>query len=313
MNQTSIFSNTKQLSLQINGSNHKTCAEGYRFGFIGMEKDNDTYGEGNAFDFGARIYDARLGRWLSCDPLANKYPHTSPFVYSLNTPIGAYDPDGKRVCFIAGAGNDKSGWNYTARWGAVFTAKGIEGFKTLNASRGSLGDMLFADTWRNHSKYEYGNGKFLYAKNDKYVQNAVNEIIDDLAKNPLKEGEQLNLAGYSYGSVMQAQIAIGLVEKGVKVDNLILAGSPTSDDSELMNTLQGLKKDGKIGNIIREDIKDDKLSNPSNVGEYALGVIESSKLGKGDDAKHFDLARPGKEADKKIGTVADKLKSKGVK
>ncbi|MFN3446871.1 MAG: RHS repeat-associated core domain-containing protein, partial [Bacteroidia bacterium] len=69
----------------------------YRFGFNGKEKDNDTYGEGNAYDFGARIYDSRLGRWLSVDPFQNEYPGFSGYNYSLNNPIALNDQDGKWV------------------------------------------------------------------------------------------------------------------------------------------------------------------------------------------------------------------------
>ena len=53
-------------------------ASAYRYGFNGKEKDNELYGEGNAYDFGARINDPRLGRWLSLDPLAAKYPPAAP-------------------------------------------------------------------------------------------------------------------------------------------------------------------------------------------------------------------------------------------
>jgi RHS repeat-associated protein len=41
----------------------------YRYGFGGHEKDDEIKGEGNSLDFGARIYDPRLGRWLSVDPI----------------------------------------------------------------------------------------------------------------------------------------------------------------------------------------------------------------------------------------------------
>lgn len=37
-----------------------------------MEKDNEVKGSGNSLDFGARIYDSRLGKWLSTDPLQTK-------------------------------------------------------------------------------------------------------------------------------------------------------------------------------------------------------------------------------------------------
>src|SRR5690606_36422730 len=52
-------------------------AGGYRYGFNGMEKDNEVKGKGNSYDFGARMYDSRLGRWLSIDPLTGKYPNLS--------------------------------------------------------------------------------------------------------------------------------------------------------------------------------------------------------------------------------------------
>ncbi len=67
----------------------------YRYGFNGMETDDDLKGEGNSLDFGARIYDSRLGRWLSVDPLADKFPNLSPFNYVSNNPNYMIDPDGK--------------------------------------------------------------------------------------------------------------------------------------------------------------------------------------------------------------------------
>ncbi|MCX6232781.1 MAG: RHS repeat-associated core domain-containing protein [Bacteroidetes bacterium] len=66
----------------------------YRFGFNGKEKDNEVKGTGNSLDFGARIYDPRIGRWLSVDPLAKKFPEESPFLYAGNNPIFLTDPDG---------------------------------------------------------------------------------------------------------------------------------------------------------------------------------------------------------------------------
>ena len=59
----------------------------YRYGFNGKEKDNETYGEGNAYDFGGRIQDPRLGRWFSVDPKTQKYPAWSPYNYGINNPV----------------------------------------------------------------------------------------------------------------------------------------------------------------------------------------------------------------------------------
>jgi RHS repeat-associated protein len=66
----------------------------YRYGFNGMEKDNELNGTGNSYDFGARIYDSRLGRWLSVDPLFQSFPWYTPYQFAGNMPIWAIDLDG---------------------------------------------------------------------------------------------------------------------------------------------------------------------------------------------------------------------------
>jgi RHS repeat-associated protein len=70
-------------------------SEKYRYGFGSKEKDHEMKGKGNSYDFGARIYDPRLGRWLSLDPLMSKYPGMSPYNYTANNPILYIDQDGK--------------------------------------------------------------------------------------------------------------------------------------------------------------------------------------------------------------------------
>jgi RHS repeat-associated protein len=67
----------------------------YRYGFNGMEKDDEVKGSGNSYDFGARIYDSRLNRWLSLDPLASKYPSMSPYNFVGNNFANYIDYDGR--------------------------------------------------------------------------------------------------------------------------------------------------------------------------------------------------------------------------
>jgi RHS repeat-associated protein len=68
---------------------------GYRYGFNGKEDDNEIKGRGNCLDFGKRIYDTRLGRFLSVDPLIHNIPFYSPFLFAGNKPIVAMDQDGE--------------------------------------------------------------------------------------------------------------------------------------------------------------------------------------------------------------------------
>jgi len=66
----------------------------YRYGFNGKENDNEVKGEGNQQDYGMRIYDPRLGRFLSVDPLTSSYPFYTPYQFAGNVPIKFIDLDG---------------------------------------------------------------------------------------------------------------------------------------------------------------------------------------------------------------------------
>ncbi|MBA2746028.1 MAG: hypothetical protein H0U44_07385, partial [Flavisolibacter sp.] len=66
----------------------------YRYGFNGKENDNEVKGEGNQQDYGMRIYDPRLGRFLSVDPISKDYPELTPYQFASNRPIDGIDLDG---------------------------------------------------------------------------------------------------------------------------------------------------------------------------------------------------------------------------
>ncbi|MFN5647868.1 MAG: RHS repeat-associated core domain-containing protein, partial [Sphingobacteriales bacterium] len=69
-------------------------AAAYRYGFNGKENDSEVKGEGNQQDYGMRIYDPRLGRFLSEDPLSQSYPWYTPYQFAGNKPIKFVDLDG---------------------------------------------------------------------------------------------------------------------------------------------------------------------------------------------------------------------------
>ncbi|PJJ79983.1 RHS repeat-associated core domain-containing protein [Mucilaginibacter auburnensis] len=67
----------------------------YRYGFNGKENDNDVgKGDGNQQDYGMRIYDPRVARFLSTDPIAKSYPELTPYQFASNRPIDGIDLDG---------------------------------------------------------------------------------------------------------------------------------------------------------------------------------------------------------------------------
>jgi RHS repeat-associated protein len=73
----------------------RTYSSGYRYGFNGQEGDGEIYGDKLNYAFQYRMYDARIGRFWSVDPLNVKYPSMSPYVYCANNPVVLVDPDGR--------------------------------------------------------------------------------------------------------------------------------------------------------------------------------------------------------------------------
>jgi RHS repeat-associated protein len=74
--------------------NRHSTSNSYRYGFNGKEKDDELKGIGNSYDFGARMYDPRVGRWFAVDLKFKKYPDLSPYIYVGNNPIHFVDYDG---------------------------------------------------------------------------------------------------------------------------------------------------------------------------------------------------------------------------
>lgn len=66
----------------------------YCFGFNGKEKVDEIYGDANAYDFGDRVCDPRLARFLSVDPAQKKYPEWSPYSFAIDNPIKFLDVNG---------------------------------------------------------------------------------------------------------------------------------------------------------------------------------------------------------------------------
>jgi RHS repeat-associated protein len=97
----------------------------YRRGFNGMEKDDELKGKGNSYTTEFRQYDPRIGRWLSIDPLVEKFPSHSPFNYCLNNPLNKIDPKGDAPQDWIRR-NNSNRWEYDSRVQSQKNAQNIK-------------------------------------------------------------------------------------------------------------------------------------------------------------------------------------------
>ncbi len=71
----------------------RTTSFNSMFTFSAKEKDSET---GLSY-FGSRYYSSDLSIWLSVDPMSDKYPSLSPYVYCADNPVKLVDPEGEDI------------------------------------------------------------------------------------------------------------------------------------------------------------------------------------------------------------------------
>jgi RHS repeat-associated protein len=138
----------------------------YRYGFNGMERDDEVKGSGASYDFGARMYDPRVGRWWSCDPMERTYPMIVPFAAFGANPINFIDSEGEIIVWHNDAFRDRM-----MKLRSVST--GLDIVLTLLERSYSQIDVYVDD-----SKFEDGKrvgGRFYQGTGDIYFPTSINK------------------------------------------------------------------------------------------------------------------------------------------
>ncbi len=145
----------------------------YRYGFNGKENDNEVKRiEGSQQDYGMRVYDPRLGKFLSVDPLRKEYPWYSTYHFAGNKPIWAIDLDGAEEQIVCNKLKDNDGFKtilYLLKDSKIldsyikqFSAQNnyILVYTTYEAKRQNLAGIEYYDP------YWYGNTSEVKSKED---------------------------------------------------------------------------------------------------------------------------------------------------
>ena len=186
------------------------------------------------YDYGARMYDASLGRWHVVDPMSEKYYSISSYVYGLNTPHNCIDPDGQKIIFVngyLGFGSPRGGGTY---WGGVNSSfvKGAKNF--FNDQSAYFTDFDF--NYLRSSTFLRNLDGYAYAK-ENYKQ-----LI--MGMNP--QEDVFRIISHSMGGAFSEGIIRYLKEQGWNVDFSIHLN--TWLPSELMGSVGTFLIDATITN-----------------------------------------------------------------
>ncbi len=181
----------------------------YRYGFNGKENDNEVKGDGNQQDYGMRIYDPRLGKFFSADPLVGEFPELTPYQFASNRPIDGIDLDGLEY---SKAQLQQILSNAKAKLGVYATESSIalRGFANanVNALSGGITDNIPFINTANLDDYDndYDKSIYLYGR-----------ILGDVSA---------LLIGTSVASGGTTAMAIGATASGTGVGAVV--GAPTA-------------------------------------------------------------------------------------
>ncbi|WP_299190297.1 DUF6443 domain-containing protein [uncultured Aquimarina sp.] len=169
--------------LQHKGYNNTITGRKHNYGFGGKEENSELSLEW--LDFGARNYDASLGRWMNPDSMAEMFYGWTPYKYSMNNPILLSDPDGNcEFCkkFLNSAFNTyKSTLSDTYEGAKKLVTSPIQTVKAAASNHFTVGGMMQAtDTALN------------------VVSGGMHEIAKDVARVAISD-EPVATAGQVYG------------------------------------------------------------------------------------------------------------------
>ncbi len=196
-------------------------------------KELDTKKGLNWYDYGARMYDAALGRWHVVDPLAEKYYSVSPYNYCMNNPVNAIDSNGEKIVFVNGFLGFGSPTGGSAYWGGT------------NSSfvRGAQAFLQDKSTYFANIEYNYWRSSTFLRNLDGY--NYAKENYSQLI-NGMNSKDVFHFVSHSMGGTFSEGMIRYLEEQGWTVNTVfhLNAWQPT----ELYGVKGPLRVDATITN-----------------------------------------------------------------
>ncbi len=228
----------------------------YKYGYNGKEMDNEVSGDGNEYNYGARIYNPRLGKFLSVDPLSSLMPWMTPYHYTYDNPIYFIDNDGKIPWPIAKDGSGL-GWNTNAGWFGQQRSTHLHQGVDINKNTGGSTD-LGASVYSTHegkvvsvklySDHTNSSGSYVVIQSPDgsfqtvymHMETIKVEVGDDI-----KEGQQIGTVGGSgFGKKLAHAVHLHYEIRKKQSDGNYEAINPETKRGELMDPQKWIGNEG---------------------------------------------------------------------
>ena len=190
-------------------------------------------GVGNQQDYGMRIYDPRVGRFLSMDPLQEKFPEFTPYQFASNNPIEFIDLDGME--------GTKSVKQHSSYWIFIHNLRknGDEFFYNLGKTLDNIDE------------------KKVYKTIDKTLNSAVNhpaqtlKTIDDDLSNQANEGLNDGITFLYYKATKQDNKATKLAAR------MVFKYGPMAffPEERELDIIQGITRENEIAILAENNPK----------------------------------------------------------
>ncbi len=205
---------------QYSSSNNK-----YQFNGKELQEETDW------LDYGFRMYDNRIGRWMCQDPMAEKTHNIShsPYNYCVNNPVNYIDPDG--LDWFANVINGDLYYNKNLGLGDVGKGDmmGLEGWMWIggnnmfSVNEGFYG--LFTTDYALLKKYSYYITYGSYSEGEAYfIGSDAISFLEDLSynlSNYWEHGDVYDMICNAYYSYDGRPLGLAESREGVYISNLL--------------------------------------------------------------------------------------------